>query len=55
MLIISYVVKSVNKTGDDGHPDGVVAAALLVFAILSIPLAVSCFILLEKIFVSLGY
>ncbi|PSS19688.1 Sucrose transport protein [Actinidia chinensis var. chinensis] len=41
MLIISYVAKNVNKTGDNGPPDGVVAAALLVFAILGIPLAIT--------------
>ncbi|XP_057503830.1 sucrose transport protein SUC4-like [Actinidia eriantha] len=41
MLTISYVAKNVNKMGDNGPPDGVVAAALLVFAILGIPLAIT--------------
>ncbi|XP_052191024.1 sucrose transport protein SUC4 isoform X1 [Diospyros lotus] len=40
MLIISHIANNVDKVGDL-PPDGVVAAALIVFAILGIPLAIT--------------
>ncbi|XP_057469895.1 sucrose transport protein SUC4 [Actinidia eriantha] len=41
MLIISYAVNKIDRVGDNLPADGVVAAALVVFAILGIPLAIT--------------
>lgn len=49
MLVIAYIASHVDKLGDGLPPDGIVAAALVVFAILGIPLAVSHSVLLEMI------
>ena len=48
MLILSAVVKHMDFLGHDLPPSGVVIAALIVFSILGIPLAVSLSILLQK-------
>lgn len=48
MLILSAVVKHMDFLGHDLPPSGVVIAALIVFAVLGIPLAVSLSILLQK-------
>lgn len=52
MLMISYIAKNTDRVGDNLPSNGVVAAALIIFAILGIPLAVSLSILLKNIFVS---
>ncbi|KAE9457346.1 hypothetical protein C3L33_10791, partial [Rhododendron williamsianum] len=41
MLIIAYIASHVDKVGDGLPPNGVVAAALVVFTILGIPLAIT--------------
>lgn len=41
MLVITYVNKGIGIVGRDSPPDGIVIAALVVFAILGVPLAVS--------------
>ncbi|CAL5332597.1 sucrose transport protein SUC4 [Camellia sinensis] len=41
MIIISYIANNMDKVGDNLPPNGVVAAAVVVFAILGIPLAIT--------------
>lgn len=48
MLVITYVAKSYSYAGHALPPDGIVIAALLLFTILGIPLAVSHAVLSSK-------
>ncbi|GMP80618.1 hypothetical protein CsSME_00035645 [Camellia sinensis var. sinensis] len=41
MLILSHIANNLHKAHDDLPPDGIVAAVLVVFAILGIPLAIT--------------
>jgi len=41
MIVIAYIASHVDKVGDGLPPNGVIAAALVVFAILGIPLAIT--------------
>ncbi|KAL6952870.1 sugar transporter protein [Sarracenia purpurea var. burkii] len=41
MLIITHIANNAREAGDNQSPDGVVAAALVVFAILGFPLAIT--------------
>lgn len=47
ILAVTYVAKKVVLVSDDLPPDGIVIAALTIFAILGFPLAVSSFIFLH--------
>lgn len=42
MLLISYVANHIGYIGHDLPPNGIVIAALIIFAVLGVPLAVSC-------------
>lgn len=46
MLVVTYVAKKVVFVGDDLPPNGIVIAAILIFAILGFPLAVSFLLVL---------
>lgn len=52
MLVISYIASHV-EYGNDGPPTGIVIAALVVFAILGVPLAVSFSTLLQRFLMQL--
>ncbi|KAJ7965842.1 Sucrose transport protein [Quillaja saponaria] len=41
MLVVTYVAKSIGFLGHDLPPDGIVVAALIIFAILGFPLAIT--------------